>query len=179
MSLNPQALHTARQLALDMLRHAGIAVTAREREALDVADFALGDWEQTGLIELVYVNTERYCAKELVLSGGQTCPEHRHPPVGGQEGKEETFRCRWGSVWLYVDGLPAAKPVCQAPKGSERYYTVWHEIALKPGDQYTIPPDSLHWFQAGPAGAIVSEFSTASLDETDVFTDPRITWTPQ
>jgi D-lyxose ketol-isomerase len=179
MSLTPEALQAARQRALDMLRQAGIAVTAREWEALDIADFALGDWEQTGLIELVYINTERYCAKELMLSGGQTCPEHRHPPVGGQEGKEETFRCRWGSVWLYVDGPPAAKPVCQAPKGSERYYTVWHEIALKPGDQYTIPPDSLHWFQAGPVGAIVSEFSTASLDETDVFTDPRITWTPQ
>jgi len=179
MSLNPEALQAARQHALDMLLHAGIAVTAKEREVLDVADFALGDWEQTGLIELVYINTQRYCAKELVLSGGQTCPEHRHPPVGGQAGKEETFRCRWGSVWLYVEGPPAAKPACQAPRGSERYYTVWQEIALKPGDQYTIQPDSLHWFQAGPAGAVVSEFSTASLDDTDVFTDPRITWTPQ
>lgn len=179
MSLNPDTLRAARDHALDMLRRAGIALTARERDALDVADFALGDWEQTGLIELVYINTQRYCAKELVLSGRQTCPEHRHPPVGGQEGKEETFRCRWGSVWLYVDGPPAAKRACQAPSGSERYYTVWHEIALKPGDQYTIPPDSLHWFQAGPAGAVISEFSTASLDDTDVFTDPRITWTPQ
>jgi D-lyxose ketol-isomerase len=179
MSLNPEALHTARQRALDMLLHAGIAVTAKEREALDVADFALGDWEQTGLIELVYINTKRYCSKELVLSSGQTCPEHRHPPVGGQEGKEETFRCRWGCVWLYVEGPPTAKPACQAPRGSEPYYTVWHEIALKPGDQYTIQPDSLHWFQAGPVGAVVSEFSTASVDETDVFTDPRITWTPQ
>jgi D-lyxose ketol-isomerase len=179
MALNPEAVQTARQQALDMLLRAGIAVTAKERGTLDVADFALGDWEQTGLIELVYINTERYCAKELVLFGGQTCPEHRHPPVGGQEGKEETFRCRWGSVWLYVEGPPAAKPTCRAPHGSERYYTVWHEIALKPGDQYTIQPDSLHWFQAGPAGAVVSEFSTASLDETDAFTDPRITWTPQ
>jgi D-lyxose ketol-isomerase len=179
MSLNPEALRAARQRALDTLRQAGIAVTAGEREALDVADFALGDWEQTGLIELVYINTDRYCAKELVLSAGQTCPEHRHPPVGGREGKEETFRCRWGSVWLYVEGPPAASPACRAPRGSERYYTVWREIALKPGDQYTIRPDTLHWFQAGPAGAVVSEFSTASLDETDVFTDPRIIWTPQ
>jgi len=179
MSLNPEALQGARQHALDMLQQAGIAVTVREREALDVADFALGDWEQTGLTELVYINTDRYCAKELVLSGGQTCPEHRHPPAGGQEGKEETFRCRSGSVWLYVGGPPAAHPACRAPRGSEPYYTVWHEIALKPGDQYTIRPDTLHWFQAGPAGAVVSEFSTASLDETDVFTDPRITWTPQ
>lgn len=179
MPLNPEALQAARQHALDMLLHAGVTVTDKEREALDVADFALDDWEQTGLIELVYVNTKRYCAKELVLFGGQTCPEHRHPPVGDQDGKEETFRCRWGSVWLYVEGSSTAKPACRAPSGSERNYTVAHEIALKPGDQYTIQPDSLHWFQAGGAGAVVSEFSTASLDETDVFTDPRITWTPQ
>jgi D-lyxose ketol-isomerase len=179
MPLSPEALQAAREHALGLLREAGIAVTAREQETLDVADFALGDWEQTGLIELVYINTERYCAKELVLSGGQTCPEHRHPPVGGQDGKEETFRCRWGSVWLYVAGPPAADPACHPPRGSEGYYTVSHQIALRPGDQYTIQPDSLHWFQAGPDGAVVSEFSTASLDETDVFTDPRITWTPQ
>ena len=53
-------------------------------------------------------------------------------------------------------------------------FTVWHEIVLNPGDQHTIFPDTLHWFQAGPEGAIVTEFSTRSTDEYDVFTDKRI-----
>ena len=35
-------------------------------------------------------------------------------------------------------------------------------------------PDTLHWFQAGPEGAVISEFSTRSFDEYDIFTDPRI-----
>jgi D-lyxose ketol-isomerase len=48
------------------------------------------------------------------------------------------------------------------------------EVELRPGEQFTIPPDTLHWFRAGDEGAIVSEFSTQSRDETDVFTDPRI-----
>ena len=48
------------------------------------------------------------------------------------------------------------------------------EIVLAPGEQYTIPPDTLHWFQAGAEGAIVSEFSTQSRDELDVFSDPQI-----
>lgn len=39
---------------------------------------------------------------------------------------------------------------------------------------YTLPPDTLHWFQAGEEGAIVSESSTKSVDESDVFTDPEI-----
>jgi D-lyxose ketol-isomerase len=45
---------------------------------------------------------------------------------------------------------------------------------LGPGEQYTIPPDTLHSFEAGADGAILSEFSTTSRDALDVFTDPRI-----
>jgi len=49
---------------------------------------------------------------------------------------------------------------------------------LLPGDQYTIAPDTKHWFKAGPGGAIVSEFSSTSCDEADIFTDTRIQRVP-
>ena len=71
----------------------------------------------------------------------------------GTPGKEETFRCGRGSVPLQVDA---------------------RELALKPGDQFTIPPDTPHSFTAGPDGAVVSEFSSTSRDDLDVFTDPDI-----
>ena len=145
----------ARARAASMLADAGIVLTPDEREAIEVTDLGLGRLEEIGLQIVVYVNTDRVCAKELVLLPRQTCPEHRHPPVGGEPGKEETFRCRTGSVMLHVAGHD--------------------EIVLRPGEQFTIPPDTLHWFQAGDDGAIVSEFSTRSTDEHDVFTDPRIT----
>ena len=77
-----------------MLAEAGIVLTPGEREAIEVADFGLGELERYGLQIVVYVNTERVCAKELVLFPRQACPEHRHPPVDGSPGKEETFRCR-------------------------------------------------------------------------------------
>ena len=143
----------ARARAIAALEGAGIVLAPAEREAIEVVDFGLGRLEEVGLQILVYVNTERVCAKELVLLPHQLCPEHRHPPVGGEPGKEETFRCRSGRVELNVDG---------------------RELVLEPGDQHTIPPDTLHWFRAGPEGAIVTEFSTRSRDELDVFTDPRI-----
>jgi len=54
-------------------------------------------------------------------------------------------------------------------------YTAAHEVELRPGMQHTIAPGTLHWFQAGPEGAVVSEFSTASRDELDEFTDPAVT----
>ncbi len=157
-----------------MLGQAGIAITPEERSRVEVADFGLGELEQTGLQLLTYLNTARCCAKELVITPGQTCPEHRHPAVGGSPGKEETFRCRWGTVYLYVSGEPAQAPACRPPAGSEAHYTVCREIRLTPGEQYTLMPDTKHWFQAGPEGAIVSEFSTRSTDENDIFTDPRV-----
>ena len=94
--------------------------------------------------------------------------------MNGARGKEETFRCRWGMAYLYVPGKPTARPHCRPPAGSEAYYKARHEIVLAPGDQYTVEPDTPHWFQAGEEGAIVSEFSTRSTDEHDVFRDPRI-----
>lgn len=177
--LTREEYQAARRKALKYLRKAGIAVTADEEERIEVADFGLSDLANTGLQLLVYVNTERVCAKELVLFSRQTCPEHRHPQVAGAPGKEETFRCRWGEVYLYVPGEPAAQPAAAPPKSRAGHYTVWREVRLRPGEQYTLAPDTRHWFQAGPDGAVVSEFSTASRDESDVFTDPAIQRTTQ
>lgn len=160
--------------AARMLKAAGIVITPRERRGMEVADVGLSDLERTGIEIVVYVNTDRYCAKELILFPRQTCPQHRHPAVQGRRGKMETFRCRWGVVYLYVPGRKAKRPKATPPRGKEKYYTVWREITLKPGDQYTLPPNTWHWFQAGPRGAIVSEFSSTSRDESDVFTDPHI-----
>ncbi|MBN1540968.1 D-lyxose/D-mannose family sugar isomerase [candidate division KSB1 bacterium] len=158
----------------EILRHAGIALTPEEAEKIEVADFGLGRVEEIGLQLVVYVNTDHVCAKELVMFPWQICPEHRHPPVLDQEGKEETFRCRRGQVYIYVPGEVADDPRARVPEDKRDCFTVWKEIILNPGEQYTLRPDTLHWFQAGPEGAIVSEFSTTSRDESDIFTDPEI-----
>lgn len=160
--------------AADMLARAGVLLTKKEVSDIEVADFALDDFECEGLVLHTYVNTDRYCAKDLVMLPNQTCPEHRHPSVHGELGKMETFRCRWGQVYLYLEGARAVPIKASVPNGSKRYYTVFHEVVLAPGEQFTISPDILHWFQAGDQGAIVSEFSSTSRDESDVFTDPRI-----
>ncbi len=162
-----------------VLRKAGITITKHEAANIEIADFGLNDIKNMGLELVIYENNDRYCAKELVLLPHQTCPEHRHPPIDDRNmGKQETFRCRWGSVLLYVDGTPAAKPKAAIPASYRPYFSVWHEITLKPGDQYTIPPNTLHWFQAGKDGAVVSEFSSTSIDEKDIFTDPHIRRAP-
>ena len=164
----------ARTRAAAQLEAAGIVLTADERAGIEVTDFGLGRLEEQGLQIVVYVNTERVCAKELVLFPRQTCPEHRHPPFDGTPGKEETFRCRDGVVFLYVEGETTPAPSARLRDEDRAAFTAWHEIVLRPGDQHTIRPDTLHWFQAGDEGAIVSEFSSANRDDLDVWTDPRI-----
>ena len=168
-----------RQLAAEYFDKAGIILTDQERSEMEVADFGLGAVERIGLQIVVYINTDRVCAKEMVLTPHQVCPEHRHVPTGGQAGKEETFRCRYGKVYLYTDatdgkGDPSRIGVPLPPTD----VTVFNETVLLPGEQYTILPGTLHWFTAGEEGAVVSEFSTRSTDETDEFTDGRIVRTP-
>ncbi len=164
---------------LEMVKEAQITLaTPEEIVNMEITDFGLGLIEKFGLQIVVYVNTERVCAKELFLLPNQICLEHRHPPISFLDypGKEETFRCRWGKAYLYVPGDPSPNPYGKnkIPKDKLPFFTVWHEIVLNPGDQYTLPPNTLHWFIAGEEGAIVSEFSTTSYDEYDVFTDPFV-----
>ena len=162
--------------ALEAYAKAHIVLTDDEKARIEVADFGLNRVEEIGLELLTYVNTDRVCAKEMVLFPYQTCPEHRHVETNGQAGKEETFRCRAGEVYLYVEGEGRAQDIHgQIPPTA---VTVFHEIHLLPGEQYTILPNTLHWFQGGKDGAVVSEFSTHSTDETDVFTDTAIVRLP-
>jgi D-lyxose ketol-isomerase len=163
-----------------MLRKAGIVITPEENNNIEIADCGFDDIENCGLQIVVYENNSRYCAKELILFPRQLCPEHRHPPIDDKNiGKQETFRCRWGEVYLYVEGDPTPDPKAQVLENYRKYLSVWKEIVLRPGDQYTLPANTKHWFQAGDDGCVVSEFSSASIDEKDVFTDPRVRRVPE
>lgn len=164
-----------RDKALKYFEKAKLALTKKEKDSIEVADFGLHRTDEIGLELVVYENNNRYCGKELVLLPYQICPEHRHPAISeSNPGKQETFRCRYGEVYVYVEGEPVRRPKAKVPADKKETFTVWKEIVLKPGDQYTIPPNTLHWFQGGKKGAVVSEFSSTSTDESDFFTDPEI-----
>ena len=164
----------ARERALEYFTKAHIALRDDEKQNLEIADFGLGDLAHYGVELAMYVNTDRVCGKEVILLPWQICPEHRHPDTAGAVGKEETFRCRWGTVYLYVDGAATPQPMARVPDNRRKYHTVWHQVILQPGEQCTVRENHLHWFQAGEEGAVLSEFSTPSTDEDDVFTDPDV-----
>lgn len=177
--MNLEEKEKVRIQALEIVERAHIVLTEEEKENIEIADLGLDDITQIGVQVVVYENNDRYCAKELILLPRQLCPEHRHPQIGaGKRGKQETFRCRFGEVYLYVEGKSTSHPKARIPDRYRPHLNVWHEIVLRPGNQYTIPENGLHWFQAGDEGAVVSEFSSTSIDERDIFTDPRIRRVP-
>ena len=57
--------------ALELYEKAHIILTEEEKERIEVSDFGLNDMKNVGLQLVVYVNTERVCAKEMVVLPGK------------------------------------------------------------------------------------------------------------
>ncbi|WP_028125452.1 D-lyxose/D-mannose family sugar isomerase [Eremococcus coleocola] len=159
---------------IELFNNSGMSFTKEEIDSIEFADFGLDDIDNQGLNLIVYENNDRYCAKEMVLLPNQYCPEHKHPNFKEKLGKQETFRCRKGEVFLFVEDMTNGREFDVFPKFDNEYYTIDSGIKLIAGEQYTIMPNKRHWFVAGPSGAIISEFSSTSDDATDIFTNPNV-----
>src|SRR3989339_1149801 len=81
-----------------IFRKMDFPLTPEELEHIAVADFGLSVPEREGAQILTLFATERISAKLIVLLPGQILPEHWHPPVGADPGKEEILRGYWGRV---------------------------------------------------------------------------------
>ena len=92
---------------------APIILAEEEKKNLEITDYALGDAAATGTEIIIYVNTERCCAKEMALLPFQTCPEHRHAPIAEAiPARKKLFaaglaRCFY--MWM-VSRLPTRRP---------------------------------------------------------------------
>ena len=172
MITNKQKIE-AQQRAAEMIRAAGILIRDNEIDKIEVADFGLGQLEREGIQVFTMVNTDQLAAKVLVLFPNQTEPEHWHPQVGNDPGKQETIRHIWGDLQFYVAGNNTMKEGFIV-SGKDEVYTLRHELVLNPGDQLTFEPYEKHWFQAGPRGAVLYSFSTTVRDALDGFTDKQI-----
>lgn len=163
----------AQRRAAILLRTAGLALAANEEAGIEVADFGLGNLEREGAQILTLVQTERISAKAIAMTASQTLPEHWHPPMGTDLGKEETVRVQWGTVFFFTEG-PETLQSGVIPVGKEEVYTMRHETVMRPGDQLYCRPAQKHWFQAGEEGAVLFSFSSAARDILDMFTDPAV-----
>jgi D-lyxose ketol-isomerase len=166
-------LKDAQKRTAEMLKKAGIVITDEEVQRIAAADFGLSRLEKEGAQILTFLETDRVAFKAIVLFPNQTMPEHWHPPVGDDPGKEETIRVISGPLFFYIPGDENIREGF-IPEGKEAYYTVRHEIAMNPGDQITVEPGKVHWFQSGIEGSVMYSISSTARDILDRFTDPEI-----
>ncbi len=166
-------LQAAQQRASDLIEKAGLFITEEEKEKIVAADFGLSHLAIEGIQILTLFETERIAAKVLVLFPYQTEPEHWHPAVGEDPGKEEVIRAIWGDLYFYIPG-PATLSKGFIVQGKDHLYRMRHEVDLKPGQQLILSPGTKHWFQAGARGAVMYSFSTTVRDVMDQFSDPKI-----
>lgn len=159
--------------SLKMIEEAGIFLTSEDKEKMTAADFGLSKIKEEGVQILTMFQTDRIAGKILVLLPNQTEPEHWHPTVGTDAGKEEVIRAISGELYFYIPGEDTLKEGFIV-KGKESCYTMRNEIVLKPGEQLILPAGTKHWFQAGEKGAVMYSFSTTVTDLLDQFTDPDI-----
>jgi D-lyxose ketol-isomerase len=163
----------AQTRAVEMIRASGIHITDGEAKKVEVADFGLSHLDTEGAQIITLVDAGRISVKVVALFPNQTLPEHWHPPIGDDPGKEETVRVIWGKVRFYVPGDDNMQEGF-IPAGKEDVYTMRHELALKPGGQVTVEPGTIHWFQAAEQGAVIYSFSSVARDVLDGFTDPEV-----
>lgn len=161
------------QQSLKMIEQAGILLTPEDRTKITAADFGLSRIKNEGVQILTLFETGRIAAKILVLLPFQTEPEHWHPTVGNDPGKEEVIRAISGDLYFYIPG-PDNLAKGFIPEGKENVYTMRNEVVLTPGEQLILPAGTKHWFQAGKSGAVMYSFSTTVTDLMDRFTDTNI-----
>jgi D-lyxose ketol-isomerase len=168
----PIDFEDAGRAAAAMIRDAGIRITPEEERRIVVNDFDLGHLEKEGAQLLEWLNTKRVGVRLIVLLPSQTLPEHYHRAVSGEPGKEETIRMVSGTLYVY---LPGEESISSGfiPEGQEAFYTVRHEVVMTSGDQLTLEPGTMHWFQADGEGAVMYSFTSQARDRLNIFTNPR------
>jgi D-lyxose ketol-isomerase len=164
----------AQKKGIDLIKGTCLSIKEEEFANMSVADFGLGDLHTFGAQILTLINTNKVAVKLIAMHPYQILPEHWHPKIDRYEGKEETLRIEWGILYLYLPGEAAKHLTAKIPKIMGDFLKSRHELVMYPGDSFTIPPNTPHWFQAGQRGVVTWSISSQVFDLQDKFTDPRI-----
>lgn len=166
----------AKQAYYNLMTKFGVPVYAelkRPDGPFWAVDFKAGDFLSFGMGGVFWCNEkEGYFGHEIYLLPGQSIAEHRHLPTKDAEGKPlrckiESWQVRYGYVYGFsevgepnLDKFPEAKAMLsklQIPHLKSVHVEKWEAD----GKVYKLAgPETWHFMQAGPDGAIVTEFAT-------------------
>jgi len=170
-------VEAAKRVYLDFLKRRGYPVDDNIAGKVFVSDFGLGRFTEVGLGVIIWCGDEKYgyTGLDIFLLPGQVIPEHWHVRVGDIPEKMESWLVRHGEVYACVEGPDTPNRRARLSSADAAHFAVKNERTLRVGDVAGITrPMEKHWMQAGPQGAIVSEFSTFHTGEAVRFTDPKV-----
>jgi D-lyxose ketol-isomerase len=162
---------------LALLKQHGYPVNAAIKAKLWVTDFALGRFADVGLGVIVWHGDEKhnYSGLDAFLLPGQMIPEHWHVKLGKIPAKMEAWLVRNGEIYAYAEGAPTPKMKAKLTEADAASTTVKCERILRVGEIASLSrPLEKHWMQAGPQGAIFTEFSTFHSGAAVRFTDAKV-----
>lgn len=162
---------------LDLLRQAGYPVNDAIAGKLWISDLGLGNFAETGFGAIVWWGDEahNFSGLDAFLLPGQTIPEHWHVAIRDLPAKMEAWLVRYGEVYAYGEGEPTPAMKASLSPAAAAQVTARRERILAVGDIAGLSrPLERHWMQAGPQGAIITEFCTFHAGEAVRFTDAKI-----
>ena len=167
----------AKGVYLDFLKQRGYPVNEIIAQKIFVTDFGLGRFTDVGMGAIVWHSDEKYnyAGLDAYLLPGQIIPEHWHVKVRDIPEKMEVWLVRSGEIYTYAEGAPTPNMRAKLKDAEAANITVKTERILGVGEIAGIShPLEKHWMQAGPLGAIFTEFSTFHTGEAVKFTDVKV-----
>jgi D-lyxose ketol-isomerase len=167
----------AKRVYLDFLQQSGYPVNDTITKKLFVSDFGLGRFAEAGLGVILWWGDEQhnFSGLDAFLLPGQTIPEHWHVKVRDIPEKMEAWLVRHGEIYTYAEGDHTPNMEAKLAAADAANVTVKSERILGVGEIAGISrPLEKHWMQAGPQGAIFTEFSTFHTGEAVRFTDAKV-----
>jgi len=126
-------------------------------------DFGLGKFTEIGMAGILWVNMkeDNYFGHEIYLLPGQNIPEHKHVKTPDAAPKLEGWHVRYGWIYTFGEGDPTPGVEDHIPPSHKEYAKVRNMKKVMPGEVDTLGgPEQWHFMQAGPEGAIVTEYAT-------------------
>ena len=138
-------------------------------------DFGLGDYNKTGLVEVLLANEPEYCEKIMYARDGMITPAHTHYD------KKEDIICRQGTLRVT---LWAGHPNHADTAGKKVEIQINRKIEIKEsgvpfdlsaGSRITMTPGVFHEFVPVNGPCMIGEVSTFCNEETDnIFADSNV-----
>lgn len=146
----------------ELLAHYGVPFTETLEANFWVAEFGLGDFENTGMGGVFWVNDgeHKYFGHEIYLLPGQMIPEHKHVPTEGFPAKFESWMVRNGSAYNFSE-VGEATPNAPTIPASQAPTTVSKNFVLQEvGPVINLKEEgTFHFLMAGDEGAIITEYA--------------------